>query len=79
MSRDLSEQSAPPQPPVAVPVSAHAVVENPGSNGSASSSSLALSKLVSSSGGVQRLLDNAADDGLVILQSPRVRIEQFSS
>ncbi|KAL8458074.1 hypothetical protein ACS0TY_034983 [Phlomoides rotata] len=72
VSRDLAEQSAPPQPPAPAPVSAQAVVEKPGSNGSASLPSLALSKPVSSSGGVQRLLDNAADEGLVILQSPRV-------
>ncbi|KAH6756659.1 Single hybrid motif superfamily protein [Perilla frutescens var. hirtella] len=72
VSRNLTEQSAPPQPPAPAAVTAHAIVETPGSNGSASSHSLALSKPISSSGGVQSLLDKAADEGLVILQSPRV-------
>ncbi|XP_057772907.1 uncharacterized protein LOC130992330 isoform X2 [Salvia miltiorrhiza] len=72
VSRDLAEQSAPPQPPAPAPVMAHAVVETPALNGSVSSPSLALSRPVSSPGGVQSLLDKAADEGLVILQSPRV-------
>lgn len=77
VSRELAEQSAPPQPPA--PVTAHAVVETPALNGSPSSPSLALSRPVSSSGGVQSLLDKAADEGLVILQSPRVNIQWFFS
>ncbi|CAI9753647.1 unnamed protein product [Fraxinus pennsylvanica] len=72
VTRDLSEQSAPPQPPVSAPVTAHTVFETPDSNGSASSQSLALSKPAPSSVGVQTLLDRAVDDGLLILQSPRV-------
>ncbi|CAI9786992.1 unnamed protein product [Fraxinus pennsylvanica] len=72
VTRDLSEQSAPPQPPVSAPVTAHTVVERPDSNGSVSSQSLALSKPVPSLGGVQTLLDKAVDEGLLILQSPRV-------
>ncbi|CAA2965767.1 Hypothetical predicted protein [Olea europaea subsp. europaea] len=72
VTRDLSEQSAPPQPPVSASVTADTVVERPDSNGSVSSQSLALSKPVPSSGGVQTLLDKAADEGLLILQSPRV-------
>ncbi|XP_075505178.1 uncharacterized protein LOC142542438 isoform X2 [Primulina tabacum] len=72
VTRDLAGQSAAPQPPVSAPVTAHSVVETPDTNGSASSPSLALSKPVSSSYGVQTLLDKAADEGLVILQSPRV-------
>ncbi|KAG8379862.1 hypothetical protein BUALT_Bualt07G0133500 [Buddleja alternifolia] len=75
VTRDLAEQSAPPQPPLPAPVTAHTVVETPGSNGSASSHSLALSKPVSSSTGVQTLLDKAVDEGLAILQSPRVIIQ----
>ncbi|KAI3463385.1 hypothetical protein Pfo_020048 [Paulownia fortunei] len=72
VTRELAEQSAPPQLPFPAPVTAHSVVETPGSNGSASSTSLALTKPVPSSGGVQTLLDKAADEGLMILQSPRV-------
>ncbi|KAJ6342503.1 hypothetical protein OIU78_010436 [Salix suchowensis] len=41
------------------------------SNGSVSTS-LALSKQVPSSGGIKTFLDRAADEGLMILQSPRV-------
>ncbi|KAI3455350.1 hypothetical protein Pfo_012013 [Paulownia fortunei] len=70
--RDLAEQSTPSQPPVPAPVTAHTVAETPVSNGSAASTSLALSKPIPSSAGVQTLLDKAADEGLVILQSPRV-------
>ncbi|XP_073134068.1 uncharacterized protein [Henckelia pumila] len=72
VTRDLAGQSASPQPTVSAPVTAHSVVETPNTNGSASSPSLALSKPVPSSYGVQTLLDKAADEGLVILQSPRV-------
>ncbi|XP_073048395.1 uncharacterized protein [Primulina eburnea] len=72
VTRDLAGQSAAPQPPVSAPVTAHSVVETPNTNGSASSPSLALSKPVPSSYGVQTLLYKAADEGLVILQSPRV-------
>ncbi|XP_047967537.1 biotin carboxyl carrier protein of acetyl-CoA carboxylase isoform X2 [Salvia hispanica] len=68
--RDLAKQSAPPQIPA--PVTAHAVVETSAANGSASSPSLALSVPASAQGGGQSLLDKAADEGLVILQSPRV-------
>ncbi|KAL3631818.1 hypothetical protein CASFOL_024802 [Castilleja foliolosa] len=72
VSRDLSEQVAPPEPPTPAPVTAHSVIETPASNGPASSSSLALSKQTPPSGAVQGLLHNAADEGLAILQSPRV-------
>ncbi|KAL2493505.1 Single hybrid motif superfamily protein [Abeliophyllum distichum] len=72
VTRDLSEPSAPPQPPVSAQVTAHTVVETPDSNGSVSSQSLALSKPVPSFGEVQTFRDKAADEGLLILQSPRV-------
>ncbi|KAL6513033.1 hypothetical protein OROMI_034640 [Orobanche minor] len=72
VSRDLTEQVASQAPPALAPVTAHTVIETPGSNGSASSPSLALTKPSSSSGEVQALLDKAADEGLAILQSPRV-------
>ncbi|KAK2974373.1 hypothetical protein RJ640_021229 [Escallonia rubra] len=72
LMRDLSEKSKSSPPPV----SAHVInttVQAPDLNGSASSPSLAISKALPSSGGVQIFSDKAApDDGLVILQSPRV-------
>ncbi|PIN10131.1 hypothetical protein CDL12_17274 [Handroanthus impetiginosus] len=72
VKRDLAVQNAPPQPPSPDPVIAHSVAETPGSNGSASSPSLALVKSVPSSHGIQPFLDKAADEGLVILTSPGV-------
>lgn len=71
MTRDLSGKTKPPLPPSPAPVSTTATIET--SNGSASTSSLALSTPVASVGAIQTLVDNAADEGLVILQSPRVR------
>lgn len=70
MTRDLSGKTKPPLPPSPAPVSTTATIET--SNGSASTSSLALSTPVASVGAIQTLVDNAADEGLVILQSPRV-------
>ncbi|KAL0415322.1 UNVERIFIED_CONTAM: Biotin carboxyl carrier protein of acetyl-CoA carboxylase [Sesamum latifolium] len=74
VSRNLAEQSASPQPPVPAPapVTTQTVVETPSSNGSASSSSLAPWKPDPYSVRVQTLLDKAVDEGLAILQSPRV-------
>ncbi|KAL2234720.1 UNVERIFIED_CONTAM: Biotin carboxyl carrier protein of acetyl-CoA carboxylase [Sesamum indicum] len=72
VTRNLAEQSVPPEAPYLAPVTAHSVAETPHSDDSASSPSLALSKRVPSSGGLQPLLDKAADQGLKILQSPRV-------
>ncbi|KAK1575956.1 hypothetical protein Q3G72_009713 [Acer saccharum] len=71
VTRDLTKNSIPP-PPTPAPVSVLTTVDAPGSNGSVSASSLALSKPVPSSVGIQTLLDNAADEGLVILPSPKV-------
>ncbi|XP_020105540.1 biotin carboxyl carrier protein of acetyl-CoA carboxylase isoform X2 [Ananas comosus] len=42
------------------------------SNGSAAATPLAISPAKSSAGGIQRILDTASDEGLVILQSPKV-------
>lgn len=64
----MAGQSTSPQPPSPAPVTAHSVAET-------SSPSLALTKTVPSSGGVQTLLDKAADEGLMILKSPRVIIQ----
>ncbi|CAH1435208.1 unnamed protein product [Lactuca virosa] len=76
--RDLTGKSLipPPPPPVTAPVNG-VTVESTEQNGSASSSSssstsLAITKAAPSSGGIQSFLDTAADDGLVIIQSPRV-------
>ncbi|KAK6153733.1 hypothetical protein DH2020_013372 [Rehmannia glutinosa] len=69
---ELKQSALPQEPPALAPVTAHSVVETPGSNDSASPSSFALTKQGPSSGGVQTLLDKAADEGLMILQSPRV-------
>ncbi|THG06231.1 hypothetical protein TEA_019816 [Camellia sinensis var. sinensis] len=72
VSRDLTGKSIPASPPISTPVSVSATVEAPHVNGSVSPPSLAISKLLSSSSRVQTLLDKAADEGLVIIQSPRV-------
>lgn len=74
MTRDLTgkNETSP------LPVSASAIsttVAAPELNGSASSTSLAISRPVLTSGGVQSFLDKATDEGLVILQSPRVRMQ----
>lgn len=67
MTRELAKESA-------VPVAAHSVPETPGSDNSELSPPLALTNSSSSSGKVQTMLDKAADAGLRILQSPRVRL-----
>ncbi|KAE8718428.1 Ran BP2/NZF zinc finger-like superfamily protein isoform 1 [Hibiscus syriacus] len=72
--RDLAGKSEPPpaianSPPVTV--STNKNVEAPVSNGPISTS-LAITKPLSSSGRIESFLDKAADEGLVILQSPMV-------
>ncbi|KAL0719406.1 hypothetical protein Bca4012_068730 [Brassica carinata] len=64
VARNLADNnSSPPQPqPIYAAFSANAVTESADSNGSASSTSLAITKPASS----------AADQGLIILQSPKV-------
>ncbi|KAE8662957.1 hypothetical protein F3Y22_tig00113124pilonHSYRG00512 [Hibiscus syriacus] len=68
-----TEKTEPPpaiaSPPVSV--STNKNVEAPVSNG-AVSTSLAITKPLSSSGRIESFLDKAADEGLVILQSPMV-------
>lgn len=56
----------------AAPVSNDTTVQTPVSNGSVSTPSLAIFKPGPSSRSVQTLLDRAADEGLVIIPSPRV-------
>lgn len=73
--KNLTEKSRTEPPPIPPSVNISNVTESPDSNGSVSTSSLALYKPESSSGGTQRFLDKAADEGLVIISSPRVRIQ----
>ncbi|KAK7261905.1 hypothetical protein RIF29_28229 [Crotalaria pallida] len=75
--RGLTEKIRTPPLPIPASVSINTVTESPKSNGSvssSSSSSLAISKPVpsSSSRSIQRFLDKAADEGLVIIYSPKV-------
>lgn len=67
MTRALAEETA-------VPVAAHSIPETPGSDNSELSLPLAVTNSSSSSGKVKTMLDKAADAGLRILQSPRVRL-----
>ncbi|XP_028766331.1 uncharacterized protein LOC114724188 isoform X1 [Neltuma alba] len=69
--RNFAEQSTTVPPSTSPSVSANTVTESSDLNGSASTSSLAISKPEASSGS-KGLLDKAADEGLVIVTSPRV-------
>ncbi|XP_058226766.1 uncharacterized protein LOC131335445 [Rhododendron vialii] len=70
--RDLTGKSKPESPPISAPVNTSSTVEAPDQNGYVSSPSLAISKPMPSSNGVQSLLDRAVDEGLAILKAPRV-------
>ncbi|KAE9588026.1 putative acetyl-CoA carboxylase [Lupinus albus] len=72
--RGLTEKIRMHPPPIPASVSVNTVSEAPKSNGSVSSTSLVISKPIvpSSSGSTQRFLDKAADEGLVIIYSPKV-------
>ncbi|CAN4098396.1 unnamed protein product [Withania somnifera] len=72
VKRDLTGQSKTPLPPKSSPVSIPSSVEVADSNGSASSTSLAITKSSPPSDGIQTMIDKAADEGFVIIQSPRV-------
>ncbi|KAJ8755808.1 hypothetical protein K2173_024353 [Erythroxylum novogranatense] len=80
--RELKEKSTPLPPPPSSPAPAYVSTTSSDavsisfkkasdSNGSASTS-LAITKREPSAVGIQSLLDRAADEGLMILQSPRV-------
>ncbi|CAA7013741.1 unnamed protein product [Microthlaspi erraticum] len=73
VARKLAESSPPPQQIPSV-VATSAASEGVNTNGSATSSSLAISKSPSSSSGdrPQTRANKAADEGLVLLQSPTV-------
>nr|KYP59593.1 Biotin carboxyl carrier protein of acetyl-CoA carboxylase [Cajanus cajan] len=70
--RDLGEniKTLPSASPASVSI--NNVPETPKTNGSVSTTSLAISNPVPSLGSIQRFLDKAADEGLVIIQSPKV-------
>ncbi|GAU11063.1 hypothetical protein TSUD_113560 [Trifolium subterraneum] len=78
--RDLTEKTKTLPPPIVAPLSINTTAEAPKPNGSASipsgavsiPTSLAISKPVPFSVSIQAFLDKAADEGLVIIQSPRV-------
>lgn len=72
--RDSTEKvkTLPRQTPASVNI--NVVPEAPKSNGPVASSSLAILKPEPSSGSVQRFLDKAADEGFVIIYSPKVII-----
>ncbi|XP_058074537.1 uncharacterized protein LOC131223226 isoform X2 [Magnolia sinica] len=72
VTRDLKGKSEPLLPPSPPPINTNVAVETPDLNGSVTTPSLALSKPKPSIGGIQRLLETATDEGLVILQSPKV-------
>ncbi|KAK9060460.1 hypothetical protein SSX86_021164 [Deinandra increscens subsp. villosa] len=69
--RNLAVEHTISPPPVSAPIISENV-ESSAQNGSASSPSLAITKAEPASGGIQKFLDTAADEGLVIIQSPRV-------
>ncbi|KAI3877520.1 hypothetical protein MKX03_030630 [Papaver bracteatum] len=72
VTRNLASNSPPMAPSISAPVSADTSVNPSELNGSASSPSLAISKSVSALGESQSLVDDATDEGLVILRSPKV-------
>ncbi|GAV59230.1 LOW QUALITY PROTEIN: hypothetical protein CFOL_v3_02761, partial [Cephalotus follicularis] len=73
VSRDLAwKTSVSPPPPSPAPISLKTALEAPDLNGSVSTSSLAITKPVPSTGGIQTFLGKAADEGLMIIQSPRL-------
>ncbi|XP_059595517.1 uncharacterized protein LOC100242878 isoform X1 [Vitis vinifera] len=72
MMRDLAGKIEPTPPPSSTPVTVSLNDEAPKLNGSASMSSLPISKSALLLGQSQTLLDRAADEGLMILQSPKV-------
>lgn len=73
VTRNLTKEVNTLPDPSPVPTSAYNVIaEGPDLNGSVSAPSLAITKSETSSKNVQTLVDRAADEGLVLIQSPRV-------
>ncbi|KAL6137724.1 hypothetical protein ACLB2K_063013 [Fragaria x ananassa] len=70
--RELTENVSTPPPSIPTSVSVSTPAEVPESNGSVPAQSLAITRAEPSSRDIQTLLDKAADEGLVLIQSPRV-------
>nr|XP_028964252.1 uncharacterized protein LOC103429343 [Malus domestica] len=70
--RQLTEKISTPPPPSPVPVSASENAKALDSNGTVPTQSVAITRQESSSRSIQTLLNRAADDGLVLIRSPRV-------
>ncbi|CAN6570584.1 unnamed protein product [Malus baccata var. baccata] len=70
--RKLTEKISTPPPPSPPPVSASENAKALDSNGGVPTQSVAITRQESSSRSIQTLLDTAADDGLVLIHSPRV-------
>lgn len=79
--RNLNGKGIPSVPPTpsATPVNSNTSVEAHDSNGSVGTTSLAISKPKAPQGGIERLLETATDEGLVILQSPKVRLLRLTT
>ena len=73
VTRNLTGIASTPPPPTPAITGDYTVVEAAESNGFVSAPSLALTKPETSSKNIQTLVDKAADEGLAIIQSPRVR------
>ncbi|CAN1761634.1 hypothetical protein LINPERHAP1_LOCUS7966 [Linum perenne] len=74
VTRDLAKKAEPPSPQAAVP--SPATVDTGDSNGSVTSTALVVSSQATSPQEIRPFLDRAADEGLVIVKSPRVRKQQ---
>ncbi|GAB4842055.1 hypothetical protein Ancab_012015 [Ancistrocladus abbreviatus] len=72
VTRELTRNAEPPAPQISASTSLNSVAEAAGLNGSVSTTSLAISKPVALEGEIGTSLDKAADQGLVIIQSPKV-------
>ncbi|GMH17657.1 hypothetical protein Nepgr_019498 [Nepenthes gracilis] len=72
VTRGLTKNTEPPAAPTSDSIVVNSMAEAAGLNGSVSVTSLAVSKQAASEGKTESLLDKAADEGLVLIQSPRV-------
>lgn len=83
MLRGLKSENLPPPPaPAPAPVIQNTSSVQSDSNGSVKTTSLALFKpepVSSSPEGISRFVEKATDEGLAILASPKVSIQQFVS
>ncbi|KAJ8486740.1 hypothetical protein OPV22_019225 [Ensete ventricosum] len=72
VKRDLVEKNIPSLGPSHHSIQTSTANQIPESNGSAAITSIAVSKTKTSSSSIQRIVDTASDEGLMILQSPKV-------